>query len=226
MRHKSVRWRRLTHNLGWKLASLGLAVLLWLAVVGAPEMVTIQAIPILYRNIPKGLVLASEAPGEIRAELRGPSGKLTQSALAEVFAALDLSGIGGPSEQTFTLSGADFSLPQGVSFLRAVPSQVRLKFDRMASRDVPVQLRTRGAPPEGYRVTGRQIAPDKLRISGPETRVSTIENAETDLIDLGGITQTTEVRVNAFMSDASVQFESPPVVTVKFTLEKAGNGPQ
>lgn len=104
--------RRLTHHLGWKLASLGLAVLLWFAVVGEPELVAIQPVPLLYRNLPRNLMLLVEAPDQVRAELRGPSGRLTRDTLAEVFADVDLAGVTNPGTQTFTLSQSDFSLPR------------------------------------------------------------------------------------------------------------------
>jgi YbbR domain-containing protein len=213
-------WRWIKHNFGWKLASLILAVSLWVAVVGQPELVTIQAVPVLYRNLPQGLLVLSDAPDTVRAELRGPSGTITTASLAEVFASLDLSGVTGPGEQTFTLSSADFSLPQGVAFLRAVPSQLRLRFDRTLVRDVPVTIRLTGAPPPGFRIANQQITPGRLRISGPEAQVTAITGAETDLIDVSNMTRTTDAKVNAFVANARVQFESPPVVTVRLTIDK------
>jgi YbbR domain-containing protein len=220
-----VTWHRLTRNFGWKLASLALAVTLWTAVVGEPELVTMQAVPVLYRNLPHDLLLLSDTPGDVQAELRGPSGRLTRATLAEVFAALDLSGVNAPGEQTFTLSAVDFSLPQGVTFLRAVPSQLRLRFDHLLMKDVPVQIRLKGMPPPGYRVTAQSVVPPQLGISGPESRVSGVQNAETDLVDITGMTQAIERRVNAFVADARTQFQSPPVVTVKIAIEKIEGAP-
>lgn len=211
-------WRWVKHNFGWKLASLVLAVLLWVAVVGEPELVAIQAVPVLFSNLPTGLLVLSGTPDEVRAELRGPSGSLTRANLENVFASLDLSGA-GPGEQTFTLSSKEFNLPQGVAFLRAVPSQLRLRFDRTMTQDVPITIRLRGTPPAGYRISGEQIMPDRLSISGPETRVKGIAGAETDLIDVSGMTGTTETKVNAFVADPQVQLESSPVVTVRLTIE-------
>jgi hypothetical protein len=217
-------WRWVKHNFGWKLASLSIAVALWVIVVGQPELVTIQAVPVLYQNLPRGLLVGlSDAPDSVRVELRGPT--LTHSDLENVFASLDLSGVAGPGEQTFTLSSKEFSLPQGVAFLRAVPSQLHLRFDRTMTRDVPVTIRLKGTPPAGYRIAGQQIMPGRLSISGPEARVSLITGAETDLIDVSGMIQTTEAKVNAFVSDTRVQFESPPVVTVRLTIERTGQSP-
>jgi YbbR domain-containing protein len=222
-------WRWVKHNFGWKLASLALAVLLWFAVVGEPELVTIQAVPLLYGNLPDGLLVLSDTPDDVQAELRGPSGSLTRANLSNVFASLDLSGVAGPGEQTFTLSSKEFSLPEGVEFLRAVPSQLRLRFDRSMKRDVPITIRLQGTPPAGYRIAGQQIIPGRLRVSGPEARVKEIAGAETDLIDVSGMIQTTETKVNAFVSDTKVQLDSSPVVTVRVTIEptneKAGQNP-
>jgi YbbR domain-containing protein len=216
-------WRRLTHNFGWKLASLVLAVLLWLAVAGEPELVAIQSVPVLYRNLPRALLLLSDAPDQVRAELRGPSGKLTRATLSDAFASLDLAGVVSPGDQTFTLSATDFSLPQGVRFVRAVPSQVRLRFDRILSKTVPVELQLKGHLPDGYIVAAQSVEPQTLSISGPESNVSAIRAAQTDPVDLSAITQTAEFKVNAFVSEPRAQFESLPVVTVRLTVEKSEN---
>lgn len=213
-------WRRLTSNLIWKLASLLLAVLLWFAVVGEPELVTIQTIPVLFRNLPKNLLVGSDAPDQVRAELRGPSGKLTREYLSEVFVSVDLSGVNSPGTQTFTLSQSDFSLPQGVTFLRAVPSQVNLRFDRLSSKSVPVLIQVTGTVPSGYKLVQKTAKPDMLEVSGPETRVNGIQSAQTDPVNVNGLTQDADIKVNAYISEPRAQFTSPPVVTVHLTIAK------
>jgi hypothetical protein len=122
-----VSWRRLTGNLGWKVASLLLALVLWFAVEGQPQLATVQAVPVLYRNVPQGLALAADAPANVRAELRGTPQKLAPSSLAEVFVALDLESAGGPGEHSIYLSSADFRLPEGVQFVRSMPPALTVK---------------------------------------------------------------------------------------------------
>jgi YbbR domain-containing protein len=209
-----------THNLGWKLGSVTLAVLLWIAILGEPELVTTHTSPILYKSLPPGLLIGSEALDQVRVELRGPSGKLSADRLAEMAVLLDLSDVKGPGERTFTLSDADFHLPQGVTFLRSVPSQLRVRFARLVSREVPVNIRIYAPLPPGYRMVHQDAVPSTLRIAGPEPRVNAVTGAETDAIDLSGITQNREIKVNAFISDPQIRFEVSPVVTVKLTIEK------
>lgn len=218
-------WRRLTHNVGWKLASLSLSILLWFAIVGEPELVAIQSVPLLYRNLPSALLLISDAPSEVRAELRGPSGRLTRTTLSDVFAAVDLAGVVAPGTQTFTLSQSDFSLPQGVGFLRAVPSQVSLQFDRLASKDVPVVIQFAGNLPAGYRIADQSVEPGILKVSGPEKRINGIQSAQTDPVDLSGMTENTDVTMNAFVSETRAQFVTTPVVTVHLTIKKTEDVP-
>jgi hypothetical protein len=214
--------RLITRNFGWKVGSLALAVLLWLAILGEPELVTTHTAPILYKSLPHGLLIGSDALDQVRVELRGPSGKLSPDRLAEMAVLLDLSDVKGPGERTFTLSDADFHLPQGVAFLRSVPSQLRVRFARLLSRDVPVNVRVYAPPPAGYRVVSQETVPEKLRIAGPEGRVNTVSSAETDAIDLSAVTANTEMKVNAFIADPQVRFEGSPVVTLKLVVQKIG----
>jgi YbbR-like protein len=217
-----VSLRFLTHNFGWKVGSLMLAVLLWFAIVGEPEVATTRAVPILYKNLHKDLLLGSDVLDSVRLELRGPASRLTTAALADLAVQLDLGNVADPGERTFTLSDADLHLPEGVAFLRAIPSQLRLRFARRAARDVPVEVRIFKEPPEGYAVIAHDAVPPMLRIAGPEGRVTNISSAATDGIDLSGITQSGDFRVNVFVADPQVWLESNPMVTVHVTIEKRG----
>lgn len=212
--------RLITRNFGWKLGSLTLSVLLWFSLLGEPELVTTHTAPILYKGLPQGMLIGSEAVDQVRVELRGPSGKMSSDRLAEMAVMLDLSDVREPGERTFTLSDTDFHLPQGVTFLRSVPSQLRIRLARMMTRDVPVNIRIYAPPAAGYRIVRQEAVPGALRIVGPEGSVTSITGAETDAIDLSGVTGNREIKVNAFLADPQVRFENSSVVTVKFTVEK------
>jgi len=216
-------WRAVRHDFWWKLGSLVAALLLWFVIVGEQELVTTRPAPILYKNLSRDLLIGADAPDGVRVELRGQASKLTADHLGETAVLLDLSDVTGPGERTFTLSTADLHLPEGVTFLRAVPSQLRLRFARMLTREVPVEIRIASPPPAGYRVVHLEAVPDKLRIAGPVAPVTAVQKAETDAIDLNGVTGSTEMRVNTFVADPQVRLDSPSMVTVKLTIEKTGN---
>jgi hypothetical protein len=218
-------WRGLTRNLGWKVGSLVLSVSLWFAIIGEPALVATHSVPIFYRSLAPDLLIGSDAVDSVRVELRGPSSKLTAGNLSDVAVLLDLSSIGGPGERTYTLSDGDLHLPEGVTFLRAIPSQLRLQFAHLRKKDVPIQIRFAQPPPNGFTVTGQTVEPAQLRVAGPELRVERTTSAQTDAIDLSAVTQSSEFHVNTFLSDPQVRLESSSIVTVKVTIEKIGNAP-
>jgi YbbR domain-containing protein len=213
----------LPRNLGWKIAALALSVLLWIALSAAPDLVTARAVPILYRNLAPQFLVTGDVPETVRVEIRGSASQLSSSSLADSVALFDLGVIDTVGERTFTISSDNVNLPRGVTFLRAMPSQLRLRIARMAAKDVPVEVRVTGEVAPGYRLVSSTAAPASLRISGSEGRVSRVSSVETDAIDVGGLTQSAERRVNAFISDPEVRFESTPIVTVKLAIERIGN---
>jgi YbbR domain-containing protein len=217
----SFRW--LTRNFAWKLGALALSAVLWYAIIGEPELVTTRAIPILYKNLPQDLLIGPDALEVVRVELRGPAGRLSGSALSDLAVLLDLASVTGPGERTFTLSDSDLHMPDGVTFLHAVPSQLRLHFAHRKTKDVGVQVRFTSSPPAGYQVTKQEIFPETLQISGPEARVDAISAAQTDAIDLSNLKESQEMRVNTFVADPQVWLDSPPIVRVKLTIEKRNN---
>lgn len=120
----------LTRNLGWKLLAVVLAVLLWIAVEGEPVLVTVQAVPVYYRNVGAALALVSNPPNLVRLELRGPADVLGPDNLSSVAVLLDLGGQTEPGEKVFPISRSVVSLPAGVTFVRADPPQLMLHIDR------------------------------------------------------------------------------------------------
>jgi len=212
--------RLLFDHFWWKLLSLVLAVMLWVNFVGEPELVTSQGVPILYRNLPNDLQIVADLPERVQLELRGPTSRLTAANLAKAAAILDLSDVGKPGERTFTLSSQNVQLPDGVVFLRAVPSQLRLRFDRLAAKDVPVIVRVEQQPPAGYRLVRYEVEPRVMRVAGPEQRVNQITGAQTDALDLSTVIAQSEFRVHTFLADPQVRLESEPMVRVRVWVEK------
>ncbi|MCE5308123.1 MAG: hypothetical protein LLG20_10825 [Acidobacteriales bacterium] len=215
-----MKFRSVFKNLGWKLLSLVLACGLWLAIVGEPEMASSISVPIEYINIPEDYEISSDIPERVHLEVQGPSIRLRQMNLSGTAVVLDLASISKSGERTFTIDQRNMRLPSGVRLVRAVPSQLRVRFDRRASREVPVQIRFAGAPPEGYRVARAEAHPGTLKVVGPEGRLRRVDFAETDAVDLATVLSTSEFHVHAFVDDPHVRFEGSPRVTVKVIVER------
>jgi len=204
----------------WKLASVAIATLLWLATVGEPENATSLSVPVYYRNAPKDLEISSEMLDRVRLEVRGPSSKLRQQQLADAAIMVDLGSIKRPGEQTFPIDGSTATLPPGVSVLSAVPPQVRLRFEHRATREVPVQVRTATKPPRGFELVSVKPTPERIWITGPESKVSEVDAAETDAIDLSSLSESGDVVAHVTIADPQVRLRDGSRVTVHVELRK------
>jgi hypothetical protein len=206
-------------NLQWKILALLLAIVSWSVVVGEPELVTSRSVPIFYKNLPRDLEIGSDVPATVHLEIRGPAGKLTPPSLAETAVFFDLGSVNAPGERTFTVTGESINLPLGVQLWRAVPSQLRLRFQRIETKSVRVEIRA-GAPPSGYAVTSQTTSPRELTILGPEDHVKLVSTAQTDPIDLSSTVGRAEFHVHAYVADPQIRFQGSPIVTVRVDVEK------
>lgn len=211
--------RLLTRNLGWKLLSLAIAVMLWIAVAREPELATSISVPIEFKNIPDDLDIGSNVPDRMQVEVRGPAGRLNRDNLGNAALVLDLSDAHA-GERTYTVRASSLTLPSGVSFYRAVPSQITLRFDHSVMREVSIEPRYLKGPPEGYRVRAFSLNPPRVRIRGPEERVVQLAHVYTDPVDLSGVVSEADFRTHVNVGDPQVRIEAPGSVTLKVILEK------
>jgi YbbR domain-containing protein len=214
-------WKFLFENFWWKVSALVLAVALWFTLILEPDLVTSASVPIFFKNLPKGLEFASEAPDRIVLEIRGPASKLSPDALKDTAVQVDLSAVARSGERSFTLDRSNIMLPFGVTFVRAVPSQLQMTFDRQLTKEVEVKVRYDEKPPEGIRIAAERIEPMSLRIVGPATKVESLQFALTDPIDIDWTPGEKSARVHVFAGDPQVRFESMPMVTVRTLVERA-----
>lgn len=215
-----MRRLRLFEDLPWKVASLAIAFSLWLAFSGSQELTTVMSTPIQYRNISQNLDLSSEMVETVHLHLRGPSSQLSRIKPEGVPLVIDLSQVKSPGERTYSLDSAAISLPAGVHLERAVPSQVRLRFELRASREVPVEVRTANLP-AGWRIFSLESTPDHLTVVGPESRVNRLARVTTDAIDLSQPTETPwETTVTVFAGDPQIGFGGAPSVRVRVHLTR------
>jgi YbbR domain-containing protein len=211
--------RVVTNNFGWKLAAIGIAVLIWVVVASEPELASFAAVSLQYKNLPSDLEISSSLIETVYLELRGPSGELRTLNTQRPAVVLDMTGV-TPGERTFALGDREVRVPRGVHLVRAIPSQVRFDFEKRAVREVPVRARFNLDRQPEYEVASYTVSPAQLAVEGPESRVARITTAVSDPIDLAGVIGQTEFRVNAFVEDSYVRFRSSPAVVVSVTMKK------
>jgi len=101
--------------------------------------------------------------------------------------------------------------------VRAIPTQLRFRFERRIFRDVPVEGRL-SPPHDGY-VATFQVSPAKLTVTGPASSVLRTRGVVTDPIDISGVISRGQFRVNTYLVEPQVRFQSSSQVTVQVVVK-------
>ncbi|MBI2685455.1 MAG: YbbR-like domain-containing protein [Acidobacteria bacterium] len=216
--------RMVTENLGAKVLSVAIASLLWIAIVGEQELATAIDVPVEYRNFPKAYEVSSGMVNRVNLFVRGPSGKMNDTFLKDVAVVVDLEGVKRPGDWTFNLDNRAVRVPSGLQLERAIPTQIRMRFEERFARDVPVQIRYAGNPMPGYRIASQELSPEHLRVVGPRSHVEHLQSIDTDPIDLNGIISEFETRVSTFVDDPQLRIDGNSTVRVRLVMERIGPG--
>lgn len=207
----------LLHNLGWKALSLVIAIALWVVVAREPQLATSLSVPVEFKNMPNDLDFSTPVPDRVRLEVRGQSGRLSRENLSDIAVVLDLSDA-HVGDRTYTIRDRNLNLPAGVFFDRTVPSQLTLRFEHLVSRDIPIRPLYQKIQ-QGYHLINIAMDPQRVRVRGPEQRLSTIDFVPTDPIDLTGVVGEKTFRTHVNLGDPTVRTEAP--VTVGITVRVA-----
>jgi YbbR domain-containing protein len=120
-------------HLGLKALSVGLAVLLWLAVAGEETVERVLRIPLELQQFPAALELVGDFPTAVDVRVRGSSGALSRVTPGDIVAVLDLSSA-EPGPHLFQLKAEDVRAPNGVEVVQVNPTTIGMTFVNTASR--------------------------------------------------------------------------------------------
>lgn len=217
-----MNWLRkaFTENVGLKLLSLGLAVALWAAVGSGPVTEANFRVPVEFINVPRALELLTEEPS-VQLWARGPSHAVRQAGAADFAVRVNAGAIAGPGENTFSLDPARVVAPTGLQVVELNPSEIRVTFERSASKTVPIQPRFSGEPMPGYRIKEFSVDPPEARITGPSSHVEPITVVTTDPVDLSRLSSAKTFTTHVSISDPMVRSVNPKTVKLRVELEEA-----
>jgi len=214
-------WAVLTHNFGWRVLALVIAVAIWAVVASEPELSTFLTVPVEYRNLPDDLEMSSLPVETVTLELRGPAGELgSLSDGRSPSVVLDMSGI-TPGVHRVSIDGGDVRLAHGVRLVRSIPSEARFEFDHRLTRTVSIKARFTGQGQQGYVVANYRLEPAQVVIVGPAQHVARVTTVLTDPVDVSGLVGTAQIHVHAFVEDPYVRIQSKPEVIVNVAMKKS-----
>lgn len=220
-------------NLGLKLASLVLALLLYAHVVTEQQRESILQIPVTLTGLPDSLAVRGHPPERVGVKIRGKWKDLIRLGLTSPYLPVDLGhATPGPFRSTITADDvAGRALPPELSKLVAVteveePRMVDLVIEAKHGKRVRVAPRLNGAPAAGYQIEGSAVAiPDSVEVRGPRSVVDPLDSLSTLPIDITGEREKIQRQVEVDPGPLRLSVEPRRcLVTVRFA-KSAPEGP-
>ena len=180
-----------TANIGTKLVSLVVAIVLWVVVLGSRNVEVSKEVPLEVLTPPE-LVVANEMPERLTFRLSGPKAFL-RSVLDRREEPIRVNLIGNkPGLVTYRFFSDHIRLPIGVRVLSVNPSSVLIKLEAVKKREVPVRVVTSGALLPGLTIKGIHAFPETVTIKGAESKVESLTEIESVPVNLGELSSSVE----------------------------------
>lgn len=207
-------WQAVTTNIGTKVISVIIAIVLWFIVLGSRNVEVVKEIP-LEVITPAELVPSNEIPDRISFRLGGPKAFL-RAVLDRREEPIRVNLSGAKSGLvTYRFFSDNIRVPIGVKVLSINPAAILIKLEHMKEREIPIRVELKGVPPEGYKIATVSVKPEMIRIKGAESRVDGVTELSTVPIDVSGLKQDFQKEVPLELSRSGVQIDGPlPIVNL------------
>jgi YbbR domain-containing protein len=210
----------LFRNLGTKILSLAIAVLLWF-VFSAQQRERISErsyhIPLSVANVPPSTIIASPLPGSVEVRVRGPFTALRQLDPDRLEAVIDLTNA-ARGEKVYRLASEDVNVPREVEVIAMAPSEVRVELDASAEKSLPIAPRLTGKLAAGATLAEVTVEPRVARLVGPASTLARMTAIETDPIPLADRAASFSMPANVVADAPGVRVREGQVVTVHVRL--------
>lgn len=207
----------ITKNIGLKISSLVVAVLLWFFVILSGRVEISMDIPVTFVNVPPKLEVF-DAPDTVSVDIKGQERILRSLKKNEVSAVIDLRDAKA-GRAFFTLSKNNIRLPKNLIVTGIDPETVGLTIETQLNKTVTVRPAVTGLPEKGFVIADVKVVPDEVVLEGPRSVISKIYSVKTEPLDINGINSDLKYRANLNVSDSNIR-KNIDKVDVFISVEK------
>ena len=184
----------LLHNLGLKLASLVLALLLYAHVVTEEQREQRVVMPVVLTGLSDSLAVVGRPPTRVAVNVRGKWKDLIRLGLTGRQISVDLaSAATGRYQRSLSVDDVrQAAIPAELSQLVEVteviePRTIDIGIEPKRGKTVAIKARIVGEPPQGYTARGpARVDPDSAWVTGPASVLSGLDTLFTLPVDIGG----------------------------------------
>jgi YbbR domain-containing protein len=176
------------------LASVLLAVVLWLIVRNLDRTPARFTVPVTY-EYPEQSVILADRVNEVEVQVRATKPKL-RTLQASEFTVRVRNPDGHAGRELVVLDADDVEAPFGVDVERVSPSQLVVRYEKRATRKLPVKPDVTGRPAAGHAVDldAVKARPAEVVVAGPVAQFEQGMVVRTERLDVSGRTDDLRVR--------------------------------
>ena len=213
--------RAITENIGLKAFSLAFAVGLF-AYIHSKEEIQQRTVPVSVIALsPQGSEreLMTQMPPSIHVTLRGTARAIDTLVKSGGLAPVEIDLRDGQRDSV-VFDEAMFNTPPDVDITIIDPPRIKLEWQRVIERQIPLQASITGQPAKAYVVKGvPKVEPSKIGVRGPVGLVETMQFARLAAFDVTGLTEGVFPRRVAIDPPPNrVSYTGPQSATVTVTI--------
>lgn len=197
-------------SLALKLASLFLAVVVWV-VVSAPRRERVIerrfAAPLSIAGLPREFVITTPVPETVSVRLRGRVSDIHSVSSQTLDVPVDASFVRQSGDATVTLRPQAVHAPPGIEVVALDPNKLQFHVEQLRQRALLIRPLLDGRLPAGYLAGDITLSPDRALVAGPESQIRVMSEVSTERINMTGRTET-------FVQNVAVLSDSPLVRVV------------
>lgn len=158
------------------LLALVMSIFSWFLVNGQETVETVVDMSVIMSNPPKGLMVDSGFVDTIRVRLRGPKGLLRTLSGKQLVYDVDARDF-HVGENVVEVDVDRIPVPSTFTIVELMPNRLTLQVDRIAEKQIPVEVDWIGELDRYYEFEGVSVDPEEVVIRGPETQLRKIVKA-------------------------------------------------
>lgn len=186
--------------------SLLAAMLIWIYVVYEINPIfetTIKNVPINYikysEDFSNGKLAAlSKSHETVNVKIKGKRGTLSKVKRESVYCNVNMSDVNVAGTHKIPIS-VSFDI-SGVELVSKDPYNVMVQVDKVVTRELDINVETKGTPADGYIYDSIEYATDKIRITGADSVVGKVKSAKIS-VDIAGKTDSQNGRYKILLMD-------------------------
>ena len=200
-----------------KILAVLLAVLLWIQVASQETVQMTVSANVEFLDMPADLEIFNDYPKAVEVLLKTNRPSLLENDRLSVMVDMQDAAAG---TAVIHLNEANIRGERSAEIVSVTPSRLRLLLEKTYIKEVEVKATLEGAPAEGYQVSEVQVAPSKVPLSGPQSKMEKVTMAVTEPISINNLSDILTVQVALDLEDPQLRFRSTDRVKVIVVIEE------